>query len=325
MRRLTDDEPAEFALLLFSAGTETVARLLGSAAVCSPQHPDQRAELVADPSLLPNAVEELLRYEAPSPVQGRWTTRDVELPRRDHPGGLEGAAAHRSAGRDEREYPDADRFDVHRELRPPRLVRLRHPLLPRRRPGPHRGRIASRRCWTASRSGTSFTERAVRLHTSTVRGYSEVGMLVWAPEPVPFGPSMRPGRDRRLVDDRGAGHRRRGRPRRRPSRRRARSEASHTATSPISGADQPTRGMSASTWAGVAVAVEQLGLLGEDVAAGDGVHPHDRGPFQGKGGGEVLEPGLGGAVGGGVGEGRWATIEPTLTIEPPSGWSTMWW
>jgi cytochrome P450 len=39
----------------------------------------QRAELVADPSLLPNAVEELLRYEAPSPVQGRMTTRDVEL------------------------------------------------------------------------------------------------------------------------------------------------------------------------------------------------------------------------------------------------------
>ncbi len=44
-----------------------------------------------------------------------------------------------SAGRDERKYPDADRFDIHRSLRPPRVVRLRHPLLPRRGAGPHGG------------------------------------------------------------------------------------------------------------------------------------------------------------------------------------------
>ena len=58
-------------------------------------HPDQRAELAADPALIPNAVEELLRYEAPSPVQGRWTTTEVELHGETIPAGLEGAAAHR--------------------------------------------------------------------------------------------------------------------------------------------------------------------------------------------------------------------------------------
>ena len=58
-------------------------------------HPDQRAELAADPSLIPNAIEELLRYEAPSPVQGRWTTTEVELHGEVDPEGLEGAAAHR--------------------------------------------------------------------------------------------------------------------------------------------------------------------------------------------------------------------------------------
>ena len=78
-RRLTEDEAADFANLIVSAGTETVARLLGWAAVVLADHPDQRAELAADHSLIPNAVEELLRFEAPSPVQGRWTTQDVVL------------------------------------------------------------------------------------------------------------------------------------------------------------------------------------------------------------------------------------------------------
>ena len=78
-RKLTLQESTAFATLLISAGTETVAKLLGWAAIVLDAHPDQRAELAKDPSLIPAAVEELLRYEAPSPVQGRWTTRDIEL------------------------------------------------------------------------------------------------------------------------------------------------------------------------------------------------------------------------------------------------------
>ena len=113
---LTLREGADFANLLVSAGTETVARLLGWAAVVLDEHPDQRAELVADPSLVPNAVEELLRYEAPSPVQGRWTSRPVELHGIDDPGRGQGAAAHRLRGPRRAPYPDADRFDVHRRF-----------------------------------------------------------------------------------------------------------------------------------------------------------------------------------------------------------------
>jgi cytochrome P450 len=77
VRRLKAHESTTFANLLISAGTETVARLLGNAAVVLAAYPEQRAELVVDPTLVPNAVEELLRYEAPSPVQGRGVTRDV--------------------------------------------------------------------------------------------------------------------------------------------------------------------------------------------------------------------------------------------------------
>src|SRR6516164_1491544 len=77
-RRLTTEQAVNFALLIGNAGTETVARLLGWAALTLDQNPDQRAELAADASLIPNAVEELLRYEAPSPVQSRLVMRDVE-------------------------------------------------------------------------------------------------------------------------------------------------------------------------------------------------------------------------------------------------------
>ncbi len=78
-RQLTQDEVVGFSTLLFSAGTETVGRLLGNAAVVLAAHPDQRRILVEDHAVIPNAVEELLRFEPPSPVQGRWTTREVEL------------------------------------------------------------------------------------------------------------------------------------------------------------------------------------------------------------------------------------------------------
>src|SRR5258708_5258497 len=78
-RRLREGEILWFIMLLNGAGIETVARLLSWAAVTLARNPDQREILVADPSLVPGAIEELLRYEAPSPVNGRWVTRPVPL------------------------------------------------------------------------------------------------------------------------------------------------------------------------------------------------------------------------------------------------------
>ena len=92
-RRLTPQECTEFGILLVSAGTETVARLLGWAGLILADHPEQLAELVQDPSLIPNAIEELLRYESPSPVQGRWLTQEVELHGQLIPAEFKGAPA----------------------------------------------------------------------------------------------------------------------------------------------------------------------------------------------------------------------------------------
>jgi cytochrome P450 len=105
-----------FFLLLFTAGSETTARLLGWSAVLLARHPDQRARLVEDRSLVPNAVEELLRYESPSPIQARWVTRDVELHGRMVPAGSKMALLNAAANRDGRHFPDPDRFDVGRPI-----------------------------------------------------------------------------------------------------------------------------------------------------------------------------------------------------------------
>lgn len=72
-RRLSTSEAANFANLLVSAGTETTGRLIGWAGALLAAHPDQRAELAADPSLITNTVEETLRYEAPSPPRAAST------------------------------------------------------------------------------------------------------------------------------------------------------------------------------------------------------------------------------------------------------------
>jgi cytochrome P450 len=176
-RRLTLYECGEFANLIIGAGTETVARLLGWAAVVLARHPDQRTELGADHSLLPNAVEELLRYEAPSPVQGRWTTRDVELHGVTIPADSKVLLLTGSAGRDERKYPDPDRFDIHRRFDHhvsfgygihfclgAALARLE-------------GRIGLEETLRRRVDWDVDEERAVRLHTSTVRGWVNVPVL----------------------------------------------------------------------------------------------------------------------------------------------------
>jgi cytochrome P450 len=115
-RKLDFDEVMAFTTLLQVAGSETTARLLGWAAVLLARHPEQRAKLVADPALIPNAVEELLRYEAPSPIQARFVTRDVEWHGQTVPARSKIALLTGSAGRDDRQFADADRFDVGRRF-----------------------------------------------------------------------------------------------------------------------------------------------------------------------------------------------------------------
>jgi cytochrome P450 len=115
-RRLTRAEVLAYVNLLAAAGNETTTRLIGWTGKVLAEHPDQRRELVDDRSLVANAIEELLRYESPSPVQARYVTKDVEHYGQVLPAGSVVLLLTASGNRDERRFPDADRFDIRRKI-----------------------------------------------------------------------------------------------------------------------------------------------------------------------------------------------------------------
>ncbi|HLU41614.1 MAG TPA: cytochrome P450 [Microthrixaceae bacterium] len=115
-RRLTREEALGYINLIAAAGNETTNRLIGWTAWLLAQHPDQRRAVHEDRSLVNNTIEEVLRYEPPSPVQGRYVTRDVELHGTTVPEGSTMLLLNASANRDHRVFDDPDRFDVRREI-----------------------------------------------------------------------------------------------------------------------------------------------------------------------------------------------------------------
>lgn len=122
--RLTDHEILAFCLLLLVAGNETTTNLISNAAVLLAQHPEQRGRLAADPALLGGAIEEFLRYESPVQALARTVTRPVELHGEHLAPGDKVLLLFGSANRDEREFDDADLFDVLR--RPSRHLAFGH-------------------------------------------------------------------------------------------------------------------------------------------------------------------------------------------------------
>jgi cytochrome P450 len=114
LRRLTRTEVLMYTGMVAVAGNETTTRLIGFAGQLLAEHPNQRRQLADDFSLIPRAIEEVLRYEAPSPVQARCVAHDTECRGQTIPEGAVMLLINGSANRDERHFPDADRFDIHR-------------------------------------------------------------------------------------------------------------------------------------------------------------------------------------------------------------------
>lgn len=116
VRRLTKAEILVFLAVIAGAGVETTGRLFGWLGKVLAEHPEQRRELVEDPSLIPNAIEELLRYEPPGPHVARYVAEDVEFHGQTVPKGSALLLMLSSANRDERQFADPDRFDIHRAI-----------------------------------------------------------------------------------------------------------------------------------------------------------------------------------------------------------------
>jgi cytochrome P450 len=171
-RRLRREEVLGYVGLLAAAGNETTTRLIGWAGKVLADHPDQRRQLAKDPTLVPRAIEELLRFESPSPVQARYVTEDVE-----HHGKVVSAGSvilllTASANRDDRRYEEGDKFNIHRKPLPhiafgygvhfclgAALARLE-------------GRIALEEVLKRFPEWDVDWDRAVQARTSTVRGWT---------------------------------------------------------------------------------------------------------------------------------------------------------
>jgi cytochrome P450 len=113
-RKLTRDEVLTYVNLLAGAGNETTTRLIGWTGKLLAEHPDERRAVAQDRSLLPGAIEEILRFEAPSPVQARYVAADVEHYGHTITEGSIMLLLNAAANRDERHYEDPDRLDVRR-------------------------------------------------------------------------------------------------------------------------------------------------------------------------------------------------------------------
>jgi cytochrome P450 len=133
--------------------------------------------LVDDPSLIPGAIEELLRFEAPSPVQARYITKDVEHYGTKVAEGNVMLLMTASGNRDERHFPDADKFDITRKIdhhltfgyglhfcMGAALARLE-------------GRIALEEVLKRFPTWDIDWDNAVQAHTSTVRGWEQLPVL----------------------------------------------------------------------------------------------------------------------------------------------------
>lgn len=174
-RRMTRDEVLNYVNLLAAAGNETTTRLIGWTGKVLAEHPDQLKQLSDDHGLIPNAIEELLRYESPSPVQARYVTKDVQHHGQSVPAGSVMLLLTAAANRDGRRFPDGDTFDINRKI-------VRHVAFGY---GPHlclgaslarlEGRVALDEVLTRFPNGWQVDYgNAVQARTSTVRGWERL-------------------------------------------------------------------------------------------------------------------------------------------------------
>jgi cytochrome P450 len=177
-RRLTREEVLGYVNLIAAAGNETTTRLIGWTGKVLAEHPDQRRKLVEDRSLVPNAIEELLRYEPPSPVQARYVTKDVEHHGQVVPEGSAILLLNAAANRDERKFVDGETFDIERKIDHhlsfgygvhfclgAALARLE-------------GRVALDEVLQRFPEWEVDTDNAVQARTSTVRGWEKLPVVV---------------------------------------------------------------------------------------------------------------------------------------------------
>jgi len=114
-RKLTRQEVLTYTAVIAGAGNETTGRLIGWLAKVLAEHPDQRRAVVEDRSLIPNVIDETLRFEPTGHATARYVTEDVEYYGTTVPAGSPILLLVAAANRDPRRYENPDVYDIRRD------------------------------------------------------------------------------------------------------------------------------------------------------------------------------------------------------------------
>lgn len=177
-KRFSDEDAASHVSMLVIGGSETFPKVLASCLRRLWEYPDQRAALARDPSGIPDAFNEVLRFDMPTQFLGRTATQDVQIHdktvRKDQPV----IFLYASANRDEREFADPDRFDITR--RAPRFLSFgagAHQCL-----GTHVARMEGKVCLELMLARHPEyevdLERAERFRTEFVQGFASLPVRI---------------------------------------------------------------------------------------------------------------------------------------------------
>ena len=173
-RKLDTEAIASHLSMFIIGGSETFPKVFASAIRRLGEHPDQRAECTADPSLIPNAFLEVLRYDMPTQFLCRTVIKEHEIHGQTLRPEQPVLFLYPSANRDEREFDDPDRFDIHRKL--PRILSFGHGT--HACIGLHVAKLEGRVCLEETlRRIPDYElqmERAERLVTDFVQGYASL-------------------------------------------------------------------------------------------------------------------------------------------------------
>jgi len=178
VRHLTRDELLTYIGVIAGAGNETTGRLIGWTGKVLADHPDQRKELVDDRSLIPNAIEEVLRFETPAPHAARYVAQDVELYGTMVREGNIIMLLPGSANHDDRRFPDGDTFNIHRRDGKPLTFGFGIHLCLGAALARLEGRVALEEVLDRFPTWEVDMDRAKLAPTSTVRGWETLPVLI---------------------------------------------------------------------------------------------------------------------------------------------------
>jgi cytochrome P450 len=171
-KRLAPEDLGSHLSMFLIGGAETFPKVFGSAIYWLFRHPDQRAEMVADASLIPDAFNEVLRYDMPTQFLCRTIVKEVELHGQTMRRDQVVLFLYPSANRDEREFDQPDVFDIKR--RPPRILSFGHGI--HSCIGLHVARMEAKVCLEAVAKHLPEYEveldRLERLRTEFVQGFA---------------------------------------------------------------------------------------------------------------------------------------------------------